>query len=299
MIGIYKITSPSNRVYIGQSLNINIRFKTYKRLSCKRQPKLYNSILKYGIENHKFEIICECLESEMNDKERYYQDLYSANGVKGLNCSLTKSSDRSGRLSIETRKKIAEKSKITSLGRKFSDESKLKMSLSRKGFKHSEETKVIMSLAGKGKIRSEQHSKNISLSKKGTQATLGQKRSDDFKNRCRLINLGKKISDETKLKMSIAGKKRKHSEESRKKMCLSQKGHSVSEQTKLNISKANKGKKRTEEQLLKKQKIILNIETGIYYYGIQSASDSINMDKNNLASRFRGVVKNNTPLICV
>ena len=30
MIGIYKLTSPSNKVYIGQSLNIKNRLSKYK-----------------------------------------------------------------------------------------------------------------------------------------------------------------------------------------------------------------------------------------------------------------------------
>lgn len=30
MIGIYKITSPSNRIYIGQSIDIEARWKSYK-----------------------------------------------------------------------------------------------------------------------------------------------------------------------------------------------------------------------------------------------------------------------------
>ena len=43
-IGIYKITSPSNKVYVGQSININARFKSYLRLSSnKKQSRLYNS----------------------------------------------------------------------------------------------------------------------------------------------------------------------------------------------------------------------------------------------------------------
>jgi hypothetical protein len=31
-IGIYKITSPTKRVYIGQSVNIERRFNTYEKL---------------------------------------------------------------------------------------------------------------------------------------------------------------------------------------------------------------------------------------------------------------------------
>ena len=45
-IGIYKITSPSNKIYIGKSNNINRRFKEYIKLRCKQQPKLYNSFKK-------------------------------------------------------------------------------------------------------------------------------------------------------------------------------------------------------------------------------------------------------------
>ena len=41
--GIYKITSPTNKVYIGQSYNINKRVNHYSNLLCKGQPKLFQS----------------------------------------------------------------------------------------------------------------------------------------------------------------------------------------------------------------------------------------------------------------
>ncbi len=86
--GIYKITSPSNKIYIGQSKNINKRFLKYKNVDCKQQIKLYNSLLKYGWENHKFEIICECLESELNNLEKYYIIKFDTfNTEHGLNLS--------------------------------------------------------------------------------------------------------------------------------------------------------------------------------------------------------------------
>jgi len=37
--GIYKITSPTNKVYIGQSTNILFRFRAYKRLNCKKHSE--------------------------------------------------------------------------------------------------------------------------------------------------------------------------------------------------------------------------------------------------------------------
>ena len=62
MVGIYKITSPSGRVYIGQSVNIEKRFLSYsKLLRCKTQIKLFRSFLKYGVINHIFETIEEDL----------------------------------------------------------------------------------------------------------------------------------------------------------------------------------------------------------------------------------------------
>ena len=41
MVGIYKITNPSGKIYIGQSVNIDNRISSYKNLKCKNQTKLY------------------------------------------------------------------------------------------------------------------------------------------------------------------------------------------------------------------------------------------------------------------
>jgi len=76
IIGVYKITSPSNKTYIGQSININNRWeKYYKKFHCKNQIKLYNSLIKYGYNNHKFEILEECNENQLLLKENYYKQL--------------------------------------------------------------------------------------------------------------------------------------------------------------------------------------------------------------------------------
>ena len=128
-IGIYKITSPTNNVYIGQSVHIEHRISSYKRLKCKSQVLLYRSLLKHGVENHVFEIIEECLVEELNNKERYYQDLFDCIGNKGLNCKLTKSNDKSGYYSKETREKIAS----SNTGKIHSEETRKKLSLALKG----------------------------------------------------------------------------------------------------------------------------------------------------------------------
>ena len=155
MIGIYKITSPSNKIYIGQSIDIEKRFKQYQYLKCKAQTILYRSFLKYGVENHAFEILCECEISELNSKERYYQELYSAVGLKGMNCQLVNT--------------LKEK-------RVLSDETKLKMSISAK----------------KKVITKEHREKTISILIYNNKKRIGIPKSKETKEKLRIANLGTK-----------------------------------------------------------------------------------------------------------
>ena len=159
MIGIYKITSPSGKIYIGQSVNIEKRINNYRNKNCKKQIKIYNSLIKYGFENHKFEILCECEINSLNELERYYQDLYNVISKNGLNLSLTKSNDRSGYRSEETRKKIG----LWHKGKKMSEEAKKKIS----SRNISIETRKKMSESKKGIKLTEKHKNKISISNKG------------------------------------------------------------------------------------------------------------------------------------
>lgn len=86
--GIYKITSPTGRVYIGQSRDIKNRWSSYRTRECPSQYKLNNSFIKYGVKNHVFEIIEECEAESLNKLERYWQDFYDVLN-DGLNCTLT------------------------------------------------------------------------------------------------------------------------------------------------------------------------------------------------------------------
>ena len=107
--GIYKITSPSGNVYIGQSINIKRRFSDYRtRIKC-AQKALSKSFEKYGVENHQFDIIEYCSEEELDCSERFWQDEFDVLGKKGLNCTLTKCGAKRYVHSEETRKKMSEK----------------------------------------------------------------------------------------------------------------------------------------------------------------------------------------------
>lgn len=114
-IGIYKITSPTNRIYIGQSVNIGKRWNYHKGVFCKEQPKLYNSLKKHGWENHTKEVIETCLLEQLNEKETYWKQYYldQVNGdwSKVLFCDLH--DNGAGPRSEETKKKISESTSVS------------------------------------------------------------------------------------------------------------------------------------------------------------------------------------------
>ena len=91
MIGIYRIENLINhKNYIGQSVHIEARWSDHKRLAFYPQLAeynypLYKAFRKYGIENFQFSIIENCLEDELDDKERYWIDYYKSFGPKGYN----------------------------------------------------------------------------------------------------------------------------------------------------------------------------------------------------------------------
>ena len=101
--GIYKITSPSGKIYIGQSVDIERRFSEYRRKgSAKKQRRLFNSFVAHGIDKHVFEVVELCAVEHLSDRERHWQEAFDCAGKTGLNCRLTNSSDRSGKHSQES-----------------------------------------------------------------------------------------------------------------------------------------------------------------------------------------------------
>lgn len=141
-VGIYKINSPSNKIYIGQSKNILIRRKHYRLLHCKKQVKLYNSFVKYGYENHSFELVHE-LPNDVEQKvldvyEQLYMDSYKDAGFELLNL---KDAGLCGRVCEESRKKISEShkgEKNPMFGKKLSKEHRNAISESKMGVKRND-----------------------------------------------------------------------------------------------------------------------------------------------------------------
>lgn len=97
MIGVYKITNPIGQVYVGSSKNIEKRWKGHKTLLQKNHRKLIESFGKYGVENHKFEVVIECKKDQLKELETFYGlKLNALDREKGLNLMLPKLKDGSG-----------------------------------------------------------------------------------------------------------------------------------------------------------------------------------------------------------
>lgn len=218
--GIYKITSPTGKTYIGLSKDIESRLVAYRNMRCKLQHLLYNSFLSHGVFNHIFEIIHICQEEELETIESHYGKIFNVTDKEsGLN--IRDCGGKRGKLSEETKKKMSESrsgeknplfgkkhtpeiiklfsdlkkgEKNPRYGAKLSEEEKKNLSESRLGDKnhfygkkHSEETIK--------KIKEYRHPEHIL--KKKSESMKGDK--NHF--------FGKKHSEETKKKISESRKK--------------------------------------------------------------------------------------------
>jgi group I intron endonuclease len=163
-IGIYKITSPSGKIYIGQSVNIALRWNQYKLLyKTIMGPKLYHSLKKYGCDNHTFEVIEECNADQLDEREIYWGQHYNVLTEAGLNLKLGESN---GYYSDETKQKMSE----AMMGRKITWKAGR-----RKGYVMTEEQKILhrkpKSEEAKQKMRkprSEKAKRNMSYPKSET-----------------------------------------------------------------------------------------------------------------------------------
>jgi group I intron endonuclease len=273
MVGIYKITNLINKkIYIGQSTDIEYRFNDYKRLRCKSQTKLYASLKKYGIENHKFEIITECDLEQLNNLERYYQDLYNVLDRKcGLNCKLTNSEDRIGAISNECKEKIS-----NTLKRKY------------------ENGEIIHPQLGK-KVSEKSRNKNSESQKKL------------YESGYQVWNKGKKMSDEARKNNSEAQKKLYangyvHPNLGKKMGEAWNKGKKASENQKLKQSETMKNKYKNGH-IPASAKMVIDLETGFVYYSAKEAwmynKDYLVVGYDSFKGKLNGAFKNKTKFIYV
>jgi len=186
--GIYKITSPTGKAYIGQAVDIDKRWSEYNLNNSNlfKQPKIYRSLKKYGIDNHKFEVVEECKEEQLNERELYWGGYYGVLGKNGLNLRL---GNAGGRINEKTKQQIS----ISLTG-------KPKLT-SKKGKEH----------ALYGVTKTEKHKQNIKKGKENISQYTLIKMSESIKGKKKGKKspgsgkkTGFKVSEETKQKMRLA-----------------------------------------------------------------------------------------------
>lgn len=139
---IYKYTSPSGKVYIGQTTNEKHRRATW--FCTKRRYAgiaINRARAKYGPENFTYEVLYKKLflnkdvaTVELDRWEMYFIGMYNSY-VNGYNNSLGGSTTRGAKKSKETRKRLS----LAGKGKKQSKETVDKRRLKLKGIKHSKE----------------------------------------------------------------------------------------------------------------------------------------------------------------
>ena len=90
MVGIYKFTNQiTGKSYIGQSVNIETRYKNHKyRLHSKSHLEntyFHKKLAEYGFEKFDFEVLEECSIAELDEREKYYIQKYNTLYPNGYN----------------------------------------------------------------------------------------------------------------------------------------------------------------------------------------------------------------------
>lgn len=207
-IGIYKITSPTGKIYIGRSTNIHKRWVGYRVDMPKKQTRLYYSFRKHGVSAHQFEIVEECEKSALNEREIYYINLFNTcNTDHGLN--LTAGGEGLLFVSEETRKKIGDFHR----GHKYN-----------LGKVTSEETKNKLREIGRVRVFTDQHRARLKEAHRINPKKLSDETIDKIKA-ARALQVspmkGRKHSNETKEKIRKKKLGSTHSAEAKEKVSRS------------------------------------------------------------------------------
>jgi group I intron endonuclease len=253
MNGIYKIENLINhKVYIGQSKNIEVRWKEGLTPGHMRSynSHLLNSIKKYGIENFSKEVILETWD--MDYWEKFFIQMYRSNDPKyGYNKTIGGQNAGYDFYSDEVKDKIRQKA----IGRKLSEETKQKLSILSKG-----ENNARFGIRGElhpcyGQHRTDEEKRIISEKVKQAWTNKTEEEILEWKS-----NMSKNHADVSGENHPLYGIG--HTEKSRKKMSDSRKAYwqNLSEEEKEKIS--NSCKERTSGAKNGRAKKVRCIETG-------------------------------------
>jgi len=84
--GIYKITNQkTGECYIGQAVDIRRRWMDHCKaglgIDTPQGNQLYAAMLQDGLDSFSFELLLECASNQLNEKEKYFIELYNSNAI--------------------------------------------------------------------------------------------------------------------------------------------------------------------------------------------------------------------------
>lgn len=89
--GIYAIINPIGEIYIGQSIDLQERVRSHKKLAGGRHPLLARSMVRHGRKNHRYFLIMKMDEGVtqevLKEWEKFYIDKFLKDGHTLLNCN--------------------------------------------------------------------------------------------------------------------------------------------------------------------------------------------------------------------
>jgi group I intron endonuclease len=232
MAELYRLTSPSNKQYIGISgRGMKARWSVHvAEARAGSTTALHKAIIKYGPDAFIKEVLVVADYDHIKELESKAIEIFNTFTPNGYN--LTRGGDGVvGRLMTDEQKEairirtkirmsdVAQRENLRqkNLGKKMPEEIKSKISESLK------KTRMKNPHPSKGTVISEEHKRKISIGMLGNTHTKGNK-----------------LSAEHKKKLSDIGKLRVFSDEHRKRLSSAQKGRKYSEEVRANMSKAAK-----------------------------------------------------------
>jgi group I intron endonuclease len=193
--GVYGLRNrTTGKWYIGQSWDLANRWGHHRRLKCKRQPKIFNALAKYGVDDFEFvlleQVVCPS-QIALDRVERYWIKRYNST-EEGYNLQ---SGGSYGKHSVETRRRM--------LGHKKPNRTK--------------EQRENMAAAQRGKIQSAESVEKRAAKMRGRKRPprtvewsrkIGEAAKLRYKNKNSHPLYGRSHSDETRRKISEALKSR-------------------------------------------------------------------------------------------
>lgn len=208
MIGIiYKYTSPSNKMYIGQTIHEHVRYMRHKRIE--GDNKFHRAIKKYGFENFTYEVIFTIdnedrkrVKEKLDFMERYYIRKYDSLN-NGYNITAG-GEGGSGKHTEEFKKMMSDKMRENNPAWNMTDEWRKNIGISQKGKKMSDKFKRLTS----ERMKSNNPMKNPEVAAKMSASQKGKRLSEEHKKKISESNKGRIFSEDTKSKISTASKNR-------------------------------------------------------------------------------------------